>query len=123
MSQELPTAYFSRAVDQSWCPGYGDLTRAEHSTKRPTNVRRQFNSIISHFRVFVMDKCMSCMQMSPINVDYKNIYVGEHEDGRKKQITDRRKGRMETREFGQKFSWVAWISPIKKFFRGMRFRN
>ena len=76
MSQLTLNAYTPlgdpEALDQSWCPECRDLTRTVHLTTRPTNVRRQFNSIIFYFHIFCMDKCMSCMQMSPINLDYKN---------------------------------------------------
>ena len=59
------------ALDESWCPWCGDLTQ------RPTNVRWQFSLMISYFRIFCMDKCMFCVQMSPTNLDYKNILISD----------------------------------------------
>ena len=79
MSESIPTVYIHlpRALDQSYCPGWGGLTRAGHLTRRPTDVRWQFNSIISYFRIFCMDKCKFCKQKSLINLDNRNILRSE----------------------------------------------
>ena len=29
----------------------------------------------THFNIFCMDKCMFCMQMPPINLDFKKLFL------------------------------------------------
>ena len=69
MSQSIPATYYPpppppgnpQASEQIWCPG------CMYLTKRPTNARWQFNSIIFYFLIFSMDKCIFCLQISPIH--------------------------------------------------------
>ena len=42
-----------------------------------TNVRCLINSIISHFDVFCIDKCTFCLQMIPVFLDSKKIFMFE----------------------------------------------
>ena len=74
MSQSITTAYIPPGgIRSKLVPGVRDLTTAGHLTNKPTNVTWQFNSIISYFCIFCMDKCM---QMSSINLD-KKILMSE----------------------------------------------
>ena len=57
-------------------PGVQELKQCRTlDQNKHTRVGCLINSIISHFHVFCIDKCMFCLQMSSVFSDSKKIFM------------------------------------------------